>query len=760
MLRVGDEDVILVRGTPVWSVTKGDLVGRAATITAMLLTHVSADEIERLLQVSHGTVWNVKDRYASGGMEAVLTFGRAGRPGLMNGAKRKQLKELRAKGLTLEQCAAKLRVSKSLIGNVVKKYGFGKAAPVAVQTQLAVDMPVDTEHEASIEQPSLETPRSAVTPSEPSSSPEPSVHQEIKNAVSAADSEFETPVKQGDMETQLDDATAASNSSHAAELLPGAQLVSSPVEHASRYAGVLLVCAALIVIGVSRALDAAHVVRPKTAVYNAHQVLVSLLAAWGAGYRSIESMHERDAHALGVILGLERSPSVRTLHRAIVQMIVGFDPILLRAQLMHEMTSVSLPEPPKAPELPKLRWFGVDGHFKVYSGTAPIDKGWNSKQRLACKGLHDVVITDERGRIWDAIPVGAADALSQHTTQAALSLRKQLGVEVPFVLGFDRGGFKFDVLNTLAADSFSYAGYVPASVSLPDLATIAPDNVDTGETIWVHSRLRHPARLIVVRDGNRRIPIVTNLTTAVDADQVVRGLRSVRGVEENAFKAAREYAQIDRLVDRGVAETRPDDRLVRNSVRTKLLCELRQTRAAVERLRNEHAKRGAQRKRAHINRELREAQAKEEVLASEVKKAPAKVPRVQLEPEAKRALLKTKNRLLLQPLKYAMENARRWLLGNLATALAPTDHSYDDDAIARTLQALVRAPGTVRFGDDEVVVTLDLQLPPSAHQRLVAGLEALDAFELHFTDRKRRVRFRLAPRTMRRDIATVLSSGK
>ena len=60
------------------------------------------------------------------------------------------------------------------------------------------------------------------------------------------------------------------------------------------------------------------------------QLLVSMLAlvaAWSYGYPSLEAMHEADARALGVVLGLERSPSVRTLHRAIAQMRADYDPV-------------------------------------------------------------------------------------------------------------------------------------------------------------------------------------------------------------------------------------------------------------------------------------------------------------------------------------------------------------------------------------------------------------------------------------------------
>ncbi len=45
--------------------------------------------------------------------------------------------------------------------------------------------------------------------------------------------------------------------------------------------------------------------------------MLALTAAWVSGLVSLKAIHERDARALGVVLGLERSPSVRTLWRAI-----------------------------------------------------------------------------------------------------------------------------------------------------------------------------------------------------------------------------------------------------------------------------------------------------------------------------------------------------------------------------------------------------------------------------------------------------------
>ena len=124
----------------------------------------------------------------------------------------------------------------------------------------------------------------------------------------------------------------------------------------------------------------------------------------------------------------------------------------------------------------------------------------------------------------------------------------------------------------------------------------------------------------------------------------------------------------------------------------------------------------------------------EALLSIQLKEVPEKVPRCELEPEAQRAWLKTRNRALLQSLKYASANARRWLLGALGSALAPSDGEYDRTAVPRTLEALIKAPGSVRFGRQQVVVTLDLPLPPQPHERLARGLESLDTQGLRFSD--------------------------
>jgi transposase len=735
---VGQDVLLLCRGLPVASFRQGDSIGRDVAIATLIRVGygLTTDTIAELCGASHGWVCNVRRRLEEGGVDRVVERAKRGPARKVVGAKEERLRQMHADGSSIRQIAEELGVSKSLIGSEIKHL---KLPPCGWRMkQVALPVAAPEERRAIADHATTQTDgKETVEETEaPSSAPEVSVtaSPELDGATGAV----------GDVVDAAVEALEKSNDAPPAaeELAPGAPLASGPLEHACRYAGTLLLCAAAAALGVFAALAAARAARPVKSVYDAHQVCMALLAAWGAGHGSLEAMHERDARALGVILGLERSPSVRTLHRGIAQMSARTDPIELNAALMRGVLLARLPE---------SLWFGADGHFKAYSGKEPIDKGWDSKRRLASKGIADVIITDGDGFTWSTHPVAAGSSLSEHLGDVAHTLRGIVGDKRPIVVSFDRGGFDFDVLDALARDGFYYAGYVPASVALPDLAAVAPADGGVGEVCWSHGRLHHPARLLVERDEESLIPVVTNLPTLVDPTIVVRKLGDLRGAQENSFKAARSFAHIDRLVDRGGASHAPDDRLVPNPARATLKKERQRVAERSAELADETPSFGS-RSIKEINHDRFWIDFERRRLDRELRGTTAKVPRMTVEPGAQRAQLKTRHRLLLQPLKFAADNARRWLLGTLGSALAPSDKPYDIEATARTLLALLRAPGTVRFEDDQVTVTLVLPLPPTPHARLGAALTELDSRALLFADGRRRVRFRLAPRPTRADI--------
>ena len=693
---------ILLHGRPVLSYSSSDAVGRDFVIATLLHIGLRGKSVAQLCAMSEAHVTGVRKRVAAGGVEALAWRGKRGPRKKLTGRKLTKLRKLNAQGLTLSAIGRALSVHHSTVACALAGLGVERGAPVEQATlpQVGGRGVAEALDEGAMRQ-------EATAPAKESS----------PGAVAAREE----------------------------ALSPGAELPVGPTEHPSRYAGTVLLAAAMAKLGVPCALDEANVRRRDAAVYDAGQVVMALACAWVAGFESLESMHERDARGLGVVLGLERSPSVRTAHRAIGDMVEHFDPIALGTGLMRGLRAAGRDQP---------LLFGIDGHFKEYTGDAPIDKGWNAHKRMATKGLSVMLVHDTQGVTWLSFSVEAGDALSQHVLTAARRLRHVHGTDERIVLGFDRGGFSFETLCALDREGFGYLAWVPGNARKPPLADVAPAEDGVGEVVWEHERLDHGARLLVQRDGDALLPAVTNLEPGLEAAEAIRLLRLVRGVEENAIKAARASTHIDRLADRGVSREQPDDRLVNNPERA----ELREAKKKVEQclavLDEEERVAGRRSRALGEQRFLPELQ--EGIVAAKLRATPAKLPRVALEPGAIRAWLETKNRALLLPLKLAADNARRWLLAALSVALAPTDHGYDATAMPRTLMALLRAPGTVRFGRDRVVVTLDFPLPPTAHARIDEALRSLDHQNLAFPDNRgldrsprRQVVFRLETRPTR-----------
>ena len=726
-----------MRGFPVLVFEISDRAGRDVAIASLLRAKIKDVEIQALCGVSHGWVCKVRARLRAGGIDEVVRVRPNGRPRGITARMRARLVTLKAEGKSGRAIARALDVAPALVSRELAALACERAVQVEIDaapsSASASSEPADASIAQRAEEPAEEKPvEEAPSSSEESCAEAPSGEDEVSTSA--------------ELPGEIEDEVSAKREE---ELAPGAPLPSGPTEHPTRYAGLLLVVGALCALGIRKAFEASRVSRPKGAIYDATTTLFAMMSAWIGGFASLESMHERDARALGVVLGLERSPSVRTLHRAVAQMRATFDPSAFAAEWMRSLATATLPE---------RLIFGVDGHFKTYTGQEPIDKGWDSKRRLATKGLAEVAIHDERGWTWSSVPVGAGDALSSHVLAEARRLRAQLGDAQPIVLAFDRGGFAFEALDALDADDFSYVAYVPNTVKLPALSTIAPEHDGIGELAWAHPKLHHRARLLVLRDGKALVPMVTNLTTLIEAPDVVDVLRSCRGAQENAFKAARVHAHIDRLVDRGDATRAPDDRPIDNPERARLR---RDVAALTERktaLTAERATRDGRSRKA-INDDRWTVGVQRQLAQMELKRTPTQVPRIAIDPKAEKATLDTSNRRLLQPMKLATEGARRWLLAILHDGLVPTDKPYDADTAARTLTALLRAPGTVRFEHDAVHVTLDLPLPPEAHARLDAALRGIADRQFRFIDGRRRLVVGLAPRPTRSTLPHATSSA-
>lgn len=691
-----------------WSVD--DLPTRDLFLVAGHQSGIGGKTLAQLAAISEAQTSRVLSHFAVHGWRGLVDRGTAGRAPALGPVGKAKARALREQGVFLADIAEQLGVGMSSVRTATKGVVV-RPGPTQVTLPLPSVIPAASESVVAPATPALDAPTAASDESPTSTDALVPVTEE---APAAPDAEQDP-------------------------LCPAAPLPPDGRWHACRYAGTTLIVAGVLHVGLCDAMEHAGVVRPDAAHYSGQQALVALASAWAAGLPSIEAMHERDARALGVVLGLERSPSVRTLWRAIAQMIAGFDPVQWWVGWMLGLLRVHRPETPV---------YGLDGHFKAYGGAEPIDKGYNTKRRIAERGLATVRLMDLHGYCWNDLPVAAGDGLHAHVLAAARALAEaqrldRSRAERPVVLAFDRGGFDFEVLSAMAAEGFWFLAWVPSTVTLPDLGAIAPVGDGIGETPWNHPSCTHPTRLIVERDGAALLPATTNLPPWIDATEAMRLLRSARGMEENGIKAAKAFVPIDHLDDRGAEHHRPDDRPARNPARAKLQTFSRELKEAEMSLRREHFK-PKERSRPEVRLDIDVNVLQQRVVKKQLRETPEKVPRMTIKPEAVRAELDVSNRALLLPLKNATENARRWLLAELGGKLSPSDHEWDQDTRARTLTALVRAPGRLRFGKDLVEVELDLQLPPMPHARIAEALCALDG-RLRFED-GRALHARLAPR--------------
>ena len=245
------------------------------------------------------------------------------------------------------------------------------------------------------------------------------------------------------------------------------------------------------------------------------------------------------------------------------------------------------------------------------------------------------------------------------------------------------------------------------------------------------------------RDGDKLLPLCTNVDMSMDVVEVVETLRALRGMQENSFKSGRQRAGIDHLSDRGKATRASDDRIIDNPEYARLKEELEQLNETVSEIES-CPERCTQ--RGKWTSEYVVAHLLQQTTQKRIRDVPARVERCAVEPDAQRAWLCTTKRDLVVPLRYLVDNAVRDLVDRLGDSLSATEREHDASTRARTLMALLQAPGTLRFEKRHVVVTIELPLPPAPHARIARALEAIDELQPRFTDGVRTVRFRLAPR--------------
>ncbi|NEX23744.1 hypothetical protein G3480_26335, partial [Thiorhodococcus mannitoliphagus] len=470
-----------------------------------------------------------------------------------------------------------------------------------------------------------------------------------------------------------------------------------PVEGVAS-AGVLLALPALI--GEGLLSSAERVYQPlKAGFYGLHAILLCLVMMALLRIKTIEGLSAHQPGELGILLGLDRVPEVKTLRRKLAE---------LGEQQQAAKLAAALTERWAQGEPDELGLLYIDGHVSTYTGRKHrLPKTFVQKRRQCQPAATDTWVHN-----------GAAEPLFFVTSpinQHLLSLidqdvipeaRRQIGPERRLTLVFDREAWSPDAFRRWHAqgvDVITYRKGKQAPWAAQDFQPVTFARDGKAVTYWLAERS------VQVIPANRKRPAfwmreirrLSNnghqtaiLTTRQDLPvEVIADDMFARWRQENFFKYMQAEFNLDHL---STYATEPADaeRMVPNPERTRLEKVLKAKKAQ---LGSAHVRNAAQqRDGASKAKQAKEAETIERVqrdcdeLAEQIKALDKRVPlKSVLEPD-QIVQHETERKTITQLIKVVAFRSESCL----ASLVEPFFARHDDEARA-FLKTVFRLPGDI-----------------------------------------------------------------
>ncbi|MHB8290615.1 MAG: helix-turn-helix domain-containing protein [Acidimicrobiales bacterium] len=513
-------------------------------------------------------------------------------------------------------------------------------------------------------------------------------------------------------------------------------------ERPSRYAGAMLLHPFLERLGASDVLSAL----PQRAArrYDAASLVLCSSFAFSLGISSLEGakhLRQRDA---GALVGLSSFPDLRTLRPRLRSLAEVSDPLSIQRAFAKAMLA--------GDEVPPSVFY-VDDHFVTYWGARPVAKGYNIRRHLAEPGRDDTFVTDDT---WRAIcfSTGEPRGLSVTLPEVLTDLKTIVG-DRPVMVGFDRGGSYPKVFSALADANMEWVTWRRAP--LLDPAQEPRRSWVTAEgkrrTLLVADELvtlsgydATPVRQLSAFEGGKvAFQVLTSNTTFRPAPLVGK-LRS-RWSIENFNKYVEDHHGVHWLCTYEM-ETEADTSLVANPRRKAA----RQKEAAAAAAVAEAERRlGQAMDENHESVAARIAvigERRDDVTIAKdalkdatagMKGIPAKRPRNEIDPNAKRAKPAFAARALQMVCRLLAYNAELDLARRLNTYLDDPDEYR---AIARNLLHL---GGTITYGHNAITVRLERpDAPRVAHALTQLVKELNEGPVVHLAGDRRPITYQVA----------------
>ena len=478
---------------------------------------------------------------------------------------------------------------------------------------------------------------------------------------------------------------------------------------------------------------------------------VGLLSAtsicFALGAATIEQFKHLTAACAGPLAGLASLPDLRTLRPRLAAIADGCDPAELQAMFAAAMLAAE----PCASGV-----YYVDDHFVPYTGAKPVPMGWNNKRGRAEKGRADTHVTAHDGRAVCFV-TGEPSGLTVTLPLALAELRKAAGPGAQIMLGFDRGGAYPQVFRHCREQEVHWVTYRRAPLAVParlPVLTVITTPAGPREVAWAEETVQikdygQARQITLFEHGQVALQILTSDTDACPAE-ILSWLKS-RWRQENFLKYASENYGIDAICDY-IAAIETNTKIIDNPARKTANAAVRQAEKALTTARENLAAMlrdpaipaaakntrlipAAQKKITLTERALAAAGAARD-------KIPAKLPASQIDPEAKRALLRAGRRSLQMVLRLLAHNAEHWLSRHLIAYLQ--DH---DEYRAITRETIIRGlAGVITYTPDAITVRLDQPDAPRVTRALMLLLDEINHTPPNMPGDTRPITYQLADR--------------
>ncbi len=510
----------------------------------------------------------------------------------------------------------------------------------------------------------------------------------------------------------------------------------------SRYAGAMLLHGFFARAGAGTVLARAggRAAEPGDAALLA---AVSMCFALGAATTG-QFKHLTAAEA-GPLAGLGTLPGLRTLRPRLAQIADAADPVAVQRLFASAMLTAD-------PVMSGVYY--VDDHFVPYTGAKPVPRGWNNKRGRAERGRADTHVTAHDGRAVCFV-TGEPSGLSTTLPLALAELKKAAGPGAKIMLGFDRGGAYPQVFRHCREQDVHWVTYRRAPLAVPAMLPVITTITIAGrqrEIAWADEKVQikdygEARQITLFEHGQAVLQILTSDLQACPAD-ILSWLKS-RWREENFLKYASENYGIDKICDY-IASIETNTKITDNPARKKAGAAVREAEkklAAAERalagLLTDPALTAAAKNAAIPAAQAKITRARKAAAAAvdARKDIPAKLPASDIDPDAKKALLRTGRRSLQMVLRLLAHNAEHWVSGQLNAYLRD-----DDEYRAITRQTIIRGlAGVITYTPDAITVQLDRPRAPRVARALTMLIEQVNNEPPVMPGDTRPVTYRLNP---------------